>query len=190
MKWPYYVVLAVVLCILATGTAHAGALNRTGGMGPRAGGMSGAYAALADDASLFFYNVAGLSQFDETYVEVGNEILYPYFKHEDHYGRVQHSRSPIVHVLPLVGYAYPVSERLVVGLGVTTPFGMGARFKNNFQQFGYDTDTLISLTNLTPAVSYKLTDHLALGAGLNIGYGQFKFYAPLSLASAVTPFKT
>ncbi len=183
-------VLFVFIGVFDDKMAYAGGLNRIGGVGPRSGAMSNAYTAIADDASVFYHNVAGLSQFQTMYLETGADFVFPAFKLKDRFGKEIESHMPVAHVLPVVGFVQPVSESFTWGIGIHTPFGLGARFDDNREQLGADTETCISLTNITPAVSYKLNDRIALGFGINIGWGQFQADMPLSISSIVTPIQT
>jgi long-subunit fatty acid transport protein len=75
------VLFTVITLALAGATmVQAGGVNRLGGIGPRAAGMSGAYIGIADDVSAFYYNPAGISQRKESYAFVGMEIMSPRFK--------------------------------------------------------------------------------------------------------------
>lgn len=188
LRWLVY---AGVVCLVVAwaGQAAAGGLNRIGGMGPRAGAMGGAYTGVADDVSLFYYNPAGMTRFDEPYAEVGTDILFARFRYEGPLGE-RHSVPRAWHLLPLLGYVHPLTDDVALGLGVYVPYGMGAEFEHNPQMLGYHTESLICLTNISPALAVELTDSLSLGVSLDIGYAQFKCQTPFDVAGVYLPTLT
>ncbi len=75
---------------------------------------------------------------------------------------------------PLFFYAnYKATDRLAVGLGFYTPDGSGVEWDDNWS--GAHLVQKISLAAFTvqPTLSYRLTDRLAIGAGINITWGNF-----------------
>lgn len=182
MRWLVLYITTVFVAIMWSTVSLAGGLNRLGGVGPRAGAMSGAYIAVADDVSAFYYNPAGLMQIQDAYAFVGTELIFPRFTYQTPKafgGFSETSRSGEVHVMPLVAVTYPLmSDRVVIGLGVNVPYGLGASFRERLERGFTATESFLTLTNITPAVAFRLTDGLSLGLGANIGYSQFKFQAP------------
>ena len=177
-KFVLYIITAVAIFLPTV--AFAGGINRLGGVGPRAGGMSGAYTAVSDDVSAFYYNPAGLIQIEDTYIFVGSELMFPRFRYKTH-GITFESDDDVYHVLPLVGLTHPLNDRMVLGLGIYVPYGLGGSFEERLKYGFYETESLITLTNITPALAFRLTDTLSMGIGANIGYGQFKYKAPFEV---------
>lgn len=186
-KAPY--ILFWIILITWAPLAMAGGLNRIGGMGSRAGSMSGAYNAIADDASLFYYNPAGLGQFGSTYFDFEIEIIIPRFEIDGQLGRHK-SVDNAHHLMPMLGIVKPINNDWVVGLGLTVPYGLGATFDRDLKHGFYRSETMISLINITPAVAWKVRDNLTIGVGINIGYGQFKYLAPFDIQSRPLPILT
>jgi len=182
----YIIFLSVLQCCL---TVHAGGVNRVSGLGPRGGAMSGSYTAIADDASLFYYNVAGLAEIDGTLAEAHLDCVRPQFTVHRSGFRTKRSLDNAVYPLPLAAYV-TTAGNIGYGVGIYVPFGLGASFEDNPEQLGYDTKTLLSLTHISPGVGVRVSDRLSLGATLNVGYGQFRYLAPLSLGKIVVPVGT
>ncbi|MDX9971552.1 MAG: outer membrane protein transport protein, partial [FCB group bacterium] len=185
-------IFTVLVCVW-TGwavEAAAGALNRIGGIGPRAGAMGGAYTAIADDASLFYYNPAGMSRFDSPYAETGTDILFPIFHYDSPTRGSADSKSGVFHVLPLMGYVHPLNDSVTAGVGVYVPYGIGADFEHNPQALNFHTKTLTCLTHVSPGLALKLNDELSLGLTLNIGYAQFRCKTPFDIAGHYLPLPT
>ncbi|MEI6288348.1 MAG: outer membrane protein transport protein [bacterium] len=162
-----------ITVLLLPAPVWAGGLNVIGGRGGGAD-MSGAYNAISDDASLFYYNPSGLLQFKRPYSELIIEVLKLTFTIKDSSGR-HTSKNDVVHLLPLGCYIHPLNDELVVGIGLYVPYGHGAVFKEKWP-FA-KSDTLISLTNISPAIGWQICDKLSLGLQLNIGIGQMKYQA-------------
>jgi long-chain fatty acid transport protein len=189
MKRSIITTIVIAITLMTTNATQAGGLNRIGGMGQRAGGMSGAYTAVADSLdSLFFYNPAGMSQFDITVFDTSMDIVMPTYHYKDRWGHKHDSKSGEVHVIPSFGIVSPLTDRLTIGLGVTNPYAQAAAFGGG--RGIPRSETLISLTNITPAVSLKLRDNLFLGVGLNIGWAQFKYVAPFDVGGHFLPIGT
>lgn len=189
-KIALYIIIAMTVIILLPLTALAGGLNRIdNSIGPRAGGMAGAYTAVADDASLFYYNPAGILQFGAAYADFGVDVVVPRFKIERKWFS-ETSENDVFHLLPFGCYIQPINENLSWGVGLTVPFGLGAKFAADPLQGFYQSETLLSLTNFTPAVSWRLNDFWVIGLGLNLGYSQLKYRAPFDLNGRFIPLAT
>jgi long-chain fatty acid transport protein len=181
-----YIYLSILFFVI-NNQCIAGGLNRIGGIGPRAGGMSGAYTAVCDDSTLFFYNPAGMSRFAVPYTDAGLEIIIPQFKYQ---GKIISNKSDgsTWHAMPYAAAIYPVNEKVNIGIGLTVPYAMGAKMQQDFLL--PNSETLISLANTTPALSLEIADNLYIGMGINIGFVQFKHKAPLDLDGLFTPIET
>lgn len=173
-----------IIAIVLSSDCFAGGLTRVGGIGSRAGAMGGAFGATANDSTLFYYNPAGMAQFGTTYVDAGMDVIFPRFKYESH-----DSSNDAWYAMPYAGIIYPINDDINIGLGLTVPYGQGAEFEKSWPL--PKSETLISLTNITPALSLRLADNLYVGAGLNIGYTQFKYQAPFDIKGLfINPIKT
>ena len=170
-----FVLFIIIYCLCSV--AIAGGLNPIAGIGTRHGGSSGA---LADDAATFCYNPAGLIDFQDTYLDAAASILLPRFTLENGLGKTK-SRPGVYYLLPTAGYVQPLGERWRIGFGLTVPYGLGAQFDRDLAKGIFESETLITLTNFTPALAVRLCDSVSIGAGLNIGWSQFKYLAPFDL---------
>lgn len=163
--------VVLVAALFLVGFAWAGGVNRIGGLGPKASGMSGAFTAVADDASAFYYNPAGLTQIKFNYVFVGGDLVLPRFEYEAPLSPALRSENDEMHLMPLFGFSAPVNDKFTFGLGVISPYGLGAKY--------HQMESLLTLIDLVPAVCWQVTDELSLGAALNLGWSQFAYDAPI-----------
>ena len=169
------------IAVFFSAVAYAGGLNRLGGVGPRAGAMSGAYIAIADGVAASYYNPAGLVQAEGTQVSVGSELMLLRFQYEAPGGISMTSDNEVSHWLPLAGFSFSSRYGVTTSLGINVPYGLGAAFEGKSALGLPATKTLITLTNLTPAIALPLSTHLSLGLGLNIGHGQLKYKVPFQV---------
>ncbi len=153
-----------------------------------AAGMGTAHAgraAMAEDASVVFYNPAAMTQLDRAQISGGFTYINGYGDFE---GNGTNAAGETItgaqdadpydnggnflgeKFIPFFYYANPVSDKLAFGLGVYTPFGTETNYDESFVGGGFaDKTSLISL-ELQPSVAYQINDQLSIGGGLDIVY--------------------
>ncbi|MFB0565938.1 MAG: OmpP1/FadL family transporter [Candidatus Aminicenantaceae bacterium] len=177
--------IAILLLFLST-LCLANGLNLNS-LGTRALTMGGAFIGLADDFSTIYWNPAGIAQFDKKYLSFYGTDIIPYgaFK----FVRTYPGAGPVTlvdtetqtkHYLSgLAAYYHPVSDKIVAGLGIYVPAGLGTEWngqafiliQNNNPNINWNSR--IGLVTIAPAVAYKVNDKIHLGTSLNINYGMF-----------------
>jgi len=150
---------------LATTVAEAGGINRISGLGTRAFSLGGAYTAIADDGSACYYNVAGLDRTEKNLFQFEAELLAPKFSFDG--GGKSFRSENTVFPLPTLSLHHRISDESVLGVSLYTPYGMGGTYPDSRWR-----KSLVSLTNLTIAKSYRVNDRLVIGAGIDFGCGQ------------------
>ena len=178
------VALVVGLAVVASLT-WANGLNLNS-LGTRALTMGGAYVGLANDFSAVFWNPAGAGFFKtKTFGFYGTDMI-PSGTYKLAIPLPNGSTLTMVdaktntkHYLGALGaYYHPVSENLVVGLGVYTPSGLGADWDGtDFASLSlgksYDWTSMIGVVTISPLIAYRVNDMISVGATLNINYGMF-----------------
>ena len=183
-RTPVFVILA--LLVLAS-LAAANGLNLNG-LGTRAQAMGGAFVGIADDFSAVFWNPAGAASFRRTTFGFYAVDLIP---------RATYAQGPITLVVPeleaktdlshyvggLAAYYKPLSERVVVGLGIGTPSGLGTKWNGDdlVDLSGgtpFDWSSKIGVFSVSPLVALRLSDRLSVGATLNVNLGTFNLKRP------------
>ena len=144
---------------------------------PDVGLGSAGYAARAQDASTVFKNPAGMSLLPGSQFQGGLQLTY---------GSVNFSKdastSPLlgdnnggnaIGALPAAGlfFSQQLSDRVAVGFGTFSYFGLAEKFDDNWVGRYYAQKSVLLGMTLMPAVSFKATDWLSIGAGLNAMYG-------------------
>lgn len=79
--------------------------------------------------------------------------------------------------------AYKLNEKLSFGLGAFTPYGNTIKWGDDWDGRYLISELSFFALNIQPTVSYKLTDKLSLGAGLNYYYGSVELNKMLPLYS-------
>ncbi|MFH0955960.1 MAG: outer membrane protein transport protein [Candidatus Falkowbacteria bacterium] len=171
-------VLLVILLCWPCSKAMAGAENSINGVGARAKAMGGAGIAIADDASAFYANPALLA-YSGNFAQAGGDYIVNSFTYKSPASQKIDSKTS-GNFVPLAGVNYKANSRLAVGFGVNTPNVFCADFKDSMNFY-----SKISLTNIAPAIAYKITDNLALGLSIKAGYGKVKLTQPVQIAPGV-----
>lgn len=163
-----------------------------------AGGMGTAHAgraAMAEDASVVFYNPAAMSFLDSAELTAGftyingdgefkgssvNEAQLPSsFEGYDNGGDYLGEST-----IPFFYYANPITEKFAVGLGVFVPFGTNTDYGDNFAGAAFADETSLMSIEIAPVFSYKIDEKLSVGGGIDIIYMEGK----LTKATDLIPF--
>ena len=100
--------------------------------GGRGMGFAGAYAALSDDPSAIFHNAAGIAFLKGKQVYIGGTLVAPKstFTGDDPFPGAADREQQDAGVIPVptLYYTQRLRDKLVVGLGIDSPFGRFALF--------------------------------------------------------------
>src|SRR5262245_57680077 len=168
---------AVVVAFIANQSVQAGGISLYEIATPDVGLASAGYAARADDASTLFKNPAGMSRLDVPQFQGGLQALY---------GSV--SFTPNGNTSPRLGtgdggnavgwlpgasffVTMPIGEKFRVGLGTFSYFGSALDYGDTWVARYYTQKSALLGLSVMPSVSFKVTDWLSVGAGMNAMYG-------------------
>lgn len=185
---------ALAALLLLPGLAAANGLNLNG-LGSRAQAMGGAFVGLADDFSAVFWNPAGAAAFRLTTYGFYATDLMPRatfnMSIRPDIGYVPEDPPPTVDArtkkasyLGFLGAYYkPISDKVVVGLGIGTPSGLGTKWNGaDFAHLSggaaYDWSSKVGVFSFSPLVAVKINDRVSVGATVNINYGNFNLKKP------------
>ncbi len=175
-------VMALCIGVLSAGQAAAGGLIAYEVGTADVGLASAGYNARAQDASTVFTNPAGMTRLE------GNQFL---GSGQLDYGWTKFSISP--GTSPALGtddggnafgsdgwflgggafFSYSVSRDLKVGFAFTGNTGAALDYGDNWVGRYYVQQTTLVGLSLLPAIAYKVTDKLSLGASMNAMYGVY-----------------
>jgi long-chain fatty acid transport protein len=187
----YWIALAAASMLggAATGASAAGfALIEQSASG-QGNAFAGA-AATAEDASTIFYNPAGMSMLSGNQFAVAGHAIDLSLKFSNN-GTSQAVVSPPIPLGPISGdnggqvggtsfvpnlyVTHPINDKWTIGLGVNAPFGLKTEYDSTWVGRYQGIETKVTTYNINPAVSYKVTDTLSLGAGVNYQHLKVKF---------------
>lgn len=160
----------------------------TEGSAVEIGNFAAGSAAEAVDASTGWYNPAGLvllkqdqallsgvGVFPDTKIS-GNSIyntqdIPPY---EQSFTRLFGSERAVV---PAFHGTHRLGERAVFGLSIVSPFGLSTKWDSTSPVRYSATLTKLTTVNVAPELGALLTDHLSIGAGLDLQWADVNFNA-------------
>jgi len=174
----------IILCVLGY-AVHAAYADGYRNPPPTAEGIgkSGANSVFVDDASAISYNPANLTLLEGGSVVVGATLA----KTENTYNNPMNPAGSVDSngewiILPNLYVALPIGDNgMVVGLGITTPYGQGIDWTPSdvYNPFApasiYQAE--IALINFNPTIAFKVTDDIAVGIGADIFYSELEFNA-------------
>lgn len=146
-------------------------------------------AALAEDATSGYYNVAGLTRIKQGSF-VGNVTGFllnldsqttsssVYGKPVSGITEVDPTRNAVV---PAFHAAWRLNERWVLGFGVTAPYGLEVKYPSNSVVRYAATKSELLTYNFNPMIAYRITDQWSVGAGFNANYAQAKLEQKIAI---------
>ncbi|MDO8547744.1 MAG: outer membrane protein transport protein, partial [Nitrospirales bacterium] len=141
------------------GDAFAGGLSFSE-HGAKATGMGNAFVGQADDPSALFYNPAGITQLEGTQVIYGGSVVYldTTFR-----SSTTGESTQLQDQFPLVPHFFATHkfkswDKLSVGLGIYTPFGLTIDWPDNWQGRSGSILAKFRATIIQPTVAYQVTD--------------------------------
>ena len=155
-----------------------------------AAGAGNAYAgraAVVEDASIVFYNPAGMVKLKRAEITVGGSYVdatgdFNLDSYTNGAGKTYNSvdGSPYSDggdfipsaVVPYIYYASPINDKFAAGFGIFVPFGTNTDYSNNFVGGGFADQTKVTSVEFQPAIAYRVNDQLSVGFGLDITYLQ------------------
>jgi long-chain fatty acid transport protein len=180
-----------VAMLLLVSSVFASNGTQIGTVGAKSTAMGSAFRGLADDWSAMFFNPAGLTQLGEWTVGLSVGTIMP----RGSYTPAQYPMYPNAalytdqrdlvkknFVVPALGLFKRASKKMVLGIGVYAPFGLGTEFDLYKIPDGYNNPNLEEndlktfsdhqVITVQPTVAYQVTDKLSVGAGFTFTWGK------------------
>ncbi|MEH6449524.1 MAG: outer membrane protein transport protein [Oleispira sp.] len=179
------VLVAAISAALAAPTAMASGykLNEQGASG--AGNAYAGRAAVVDDATVVFYNPAGMVKLKQAEITVGGSYIIPKgsfelesytngagktYTAEDMGPYSDGGNFASEAMIPYAYFATPINEDFAAGFGIFAPFGTNTDYSSDFVGGGFADQTQLTSIEFQPAVAYRLNDQLSIGFGLDVTY--------------------
>ncbi|MGQ9689593.1 MAG: OmpP1/FadL family transporter [Desulfobaccales bacterium] len=163
-------VLVCAALVLAVGWMWPGAAAGAGfalvQQGTAAMAQGNAFVAEANDPSAIYYNPAGLNQLEKPQVYMCTVFNYPHREYQGDLGDTAKTRHRFYEAGTFY-LAVPVHQRVVLGFGYFTPFGLGTDWPAEWPGRYITTYSRLKTYNLNPVISVKVFKNLAVAGGVN-----------------------
>ena len=190
---------AAVLAMIASQSVQAGGFSLyTESSAAAIGNFAAGSAAEAADASIGWYNPAGLVLLKKQQVLVGGVGVLPSTKltgtstystvnplgtppiltYQQAFNGLQGAENALV---PSLHYALPLGERAAFGLSIVSPFGLSTNYSSTSPVRYAATLSKLETITVSPELGGMLTDHLSIGAGLDLQYAHVKCNSMIGL---------
>ena len=134
--------------------------------GTAAMAQGNAFVAEADDPSAIYYNPAGLNQLKGPQVYLATFFNYPNREFHGSDGDFSVTR-PRFYESGSFYLVYPTNDRVALGLGYFTPFGLGTDWPASWTGRYITTYSRLKTYNVNPVISVKLTKNLSIAGGVD-----------------------
>lgn len=187
--------LTAALAAFASTNVHA-AGYRFGSQSVASQGNADANAAEANDASVQFYNPAGLSRLNGTQIQVGGTVVAPHSSYTDEgstrfTGTSTGGQNPSDRIVPKavlapsVYFSTQLNDRWTFGTGLYVPYGTKMDYGNQWAgRYALNKIELESVA-LNPSVAYKIDAHQSIGFGVSAEYMKAKLSQSVDVPGTV-----
>ena len=152
-----------------------------------AGDAGAGGAALATDATTLYLNPAGMVRIPQKQLVVSGSIVNTAIKFSGtgtwsaqgvgSYAQNGVANGGAVRFLPELFYVYPTTKPFNFGFSLTAPFGLGTYYSPLSNVRYSATTSELKVIDLSPNISYKITDQWAVGLGLDADYMNLRLRA-------------
>jgi long-chain fatty acid transport protein len=150
------------------GWVHAGGFQ-VNTQGQKAIGMGGSLTGRALDASVVFFNPAGMSMLDSSYINAGGAFLLSRTSFLGQDGR--ENLSLVKPGIPLYLFAaWQKSPKWAFGLSINSPFSLRKEWEKEWSGRFITLDAQWSTIHIQPSVSYRISNSISIGGGPVIGF--------------------
>lgn len=192
--WSGALLLGTAVCTTPPALAAGFSLLEQSGSG--IGTAYAGAAASADDASAMFFNPAALSLLESPQVAVAAHAINLETKFSDRgsilppaglglipQGATNDNAGDLLG-LPNAYFAWPVNDRLSFGFAINAPFGLKTDYVDPWVGRFQGLRSELKTVNANPALSWKVSDTVALGIGVNYQYAEAELTNAVLLAPA------
>lgn len=196
------IISVAVMNLMMHQSAIAGGFSLyTEGSAAEIGNFAAGAAAEGADASIGYYNPAGLVLIHNQEAVLSGVVVSPSSKlsgtstfsttgfpsYIQSFHDYQGGKTALV---PAFHYAKPLGETATFGFSVISPFGLSTEYGNTSPvRYGATLTQLITI-NASPELGGKLTDNLAIGAGLDLQWARVKFNSMIGSPAALQFLET
>lgn len=168
-------VIGAMVLAAAAGQAYGAAFALQENSGSGQGNAFAGGAAGAEDASTIWSNPAGMARLTSPQAALAVHLITPSIKFSDGGSQpaVQQTLGTTdgdagsLNVVPNLYLSMPINPQWSVGLGINAPFGLVTEWSNDWLGRYQAVKSEVQTINVNPAISWKVSDTFAVGAGVD-----------------------
>ena len=177
---PTFHLCLVIICLTGWRGAAAGGFAISEQSATAAGSATAGAGAVAEDAGTVFYNPAGMTQLEGNQLMISaNAFILDNSFHDrgttdgigDPIAGSEDFKNPIIPIGSLFGVV-DVIDRVKIGLGITAPFGLSSEYEDDWVGRYNTLLSAITTIDINPALAFRVTDWLSVGAGVSAQYAE------------------
>ena len=138
----------------------------------RGNALGGTLAARADDPSALSYNPAGITQLEGDHIMFGLTAIRPQL--DIIIGGVAYGNEVKTWIPPHFYYTRQLDDRYWFGLSLTSRFGLGSEFKEDWPGRYNNYYACIQSVSLTPTLAMKVSDQFSVAVGVEAMWFEFE----------------
>jgi len=185
------IAIAVALLTPAVAVSAGFALQENSGSG-----LGNAYAggaAVAEDASTLWSNAAGMARLGNRQAVGALNLIQPSLNFRNA-GSIAAAQQPLgneggdaggLNFVPNLYLTMPIDRQWSVGLGVNSPFGLVSEYNDGWIGRFQGLRSEIKTINVNPAVSWKVSENMAIGLGASYQHIDATFTSNVNYSAAL-----
>ena len=145
-----------------------------------------------DDASILFFNPAGITLFDQAESQAGMSYIRPYSRLRDSSGTDAtggamsggdggNAGSPAL--IPTLSLIQPLTDRLSAGFSLNAPFGLTTTYNDGWVGRYQALTSKLTTVTATAVGAFKLTPTLSIGGGPSLTYARSRLTRAIDFGS-------
>ena len=189
-----------IINLIASSAIYAAGFSLyTESSGEATGNFAAGIAAEAADATIGWYNPAGLVLIPRPQLVLGGVGIFPVAKitgistfstlnfdsYQQTFANLNGAENAFV---PSVHFAYPWNKDLTLALSIVSPFGLSTKWSENGPVRYEATTSDLMTVNISPEAGLRVNDYFAIGAGLDLQYARVKFNRMLGSPALLAEF--
>ncbi len=159
--------LALAAACLSPGSARASGFLLYDQSGDSMGKASAVVASVAEPAAIW-YNAAGLCSVPGYQASVSAMLYHVRIRFDDAATGAETRADPGLFVIPTLFASAQVADRVHVGLGAYSSFGLGSTWPYSWEGRDQTIESSLQTVTINPTVAVKLTESVRLGAGFDL----------------------
>jgi long-chain fatty acid transport protein len=149
-------------------------------------GQANATIAHTDGPSATYFNPALLPLVPGTQVEIGTTGVFPSRKFESDLNGSTEENEDTAWFPSNFYVTHQINDRFSAGLAVFSPFGLGTVWDSDWEGRTLATKSRITTFDINPAVAWRITPRLSIGAGLDVVFLDAKLKNQYPLAPTIS----